>query len=182
MLPTMLRELLRSTLYSSKRPFSSKATRDSSFSTLTMSLLPVFRDERPKIFLTLSIIKLKKLIGHRLKLAIHAAALILKPKVIVVLLSAGESAAVEPAQVRVAGALQKAVERNYAGGEALPAPQHGPLARTLAAALCLECRPPVRRRVTRLNSPFVPWHFVTRRHPLRLGRRDCLPRRDKSLI
>src|SRR2546429_7084189 len=42
----MLRELLRSTLYSSSRPFSSSATRDSSFSTLSMSLLPVLREER----------------------------------------------------------------------------------------------------------------------------------------
>src|SRR6266403_1261562 len=55
----MLRELLRSTLYSSRRPFSSSATRDSSFSTLSMSLLPVLCEERPKIFFTLSIIKLK---------------------------------------------------------------------------------------------------------------------------
>src|SRR5205085_3252720 len=62
---------------SSSRPFSSKATRDSSFSTLTMSLLPVFREERPKIFLTLSIIKVKKLIGHSAKRPIHAAVLIL---------------------------------------------------------------------------------------------------------
>src|SRR5262249_39662787 len=47
-LPTIFRELLRSTLYSSSRPFSSRATRDSSFSTLRMSFLPVFREERPK--------------------------------------------------------------------------------------------------------------------------------------
>src|SRR5437588_12410530 len=60
----MLRELLRSTLYSSSRPFSSSATRDSSFSTLSMSLLPVLREERPKIFFTLSIIKLKCLCDH----------------------------------------------------------------------------------------------------------------------
>src|ERR1043166_4033979 len=53
MLPTIFRELLRSTLYSSSRPFSSTATRDSSFSTLSMSFLPVFREERPKSFLTL---------------------------------------------------------------------------------------------------------------------------------
>src|SRR5438046_10389582 len=64
MLPTMFRELLRSTLYSSSRPFSSSATRDSSFSTLSMSLLPVLREERPKIFFTLSIIKLKCLCDH----------------------------------------------------------------------------------------------------------------------
>src|SRR6267378_6578891 len=61
MLPTMFRELLRSTLYSSSRPFSSRATRDSSFSTLIMSFLPVFREERPKSFLTLSIIKRNRL-------------------------------------------------------------------------------------------------------------------------
>src|SRR6266436_9302784 len=65
MLPTMFRELLRSTLYSSSRPFSSRATRDSSFSTLSMSLLPVLREERPKIFLTLSIIKLKGLTDQK---------------------------------------------------------------------------------------------------------------------
>src|SRR5437868_13263954 len=60
----MFRALLRSTLYSSRRPASSKATRDSSFSTLSMSLLPVLREERPKIFFTLSIIKLKCLCDH----------------------------------------------------------------------------------------------------------------------
>src|SRR6266550_3729928 len=55
----MFRELLRSTLYSSSRPPSSKATRVSSFSTLRTSLLPVLREGRPKIFLTLSIIKME---------------------------------------------------------------------------------------------------------------------------
>src|SRR5205814_9202543 len=55
----MLRALLRSTLYSSSRPFSSRATRDSSFSTLTISLLPVLRG-RPKIFRTLSNIKVNR--------------------------------------------------------------------------------------------------------------------------
>src|SRR6266481_3386831 len=67
----MLRELLRSTLYSSSRPFSSSATRDSSFSTLSMSLLPVLREERPKIFFTLSIIKLKCLCDHNGNKVIH---------------------------------------------------------------------------------------------------------------
>src|SRR5215831_401451 len=61
----MFRELLRSTLYSSRRPPSSKATRVSSFSTLRTSLLPVFREGRPKIFLTLSIIKMEGLTGHQ---------------------------------------------------------------------------------------------------------------------
>src|SRR5439155_26109219 len=61
----MFREFLRSTLYSSSRPFSSRATRDSSFSTLSMSLLPVLREERPKIFFTLSIIKLKRLTDQK---------------------------------------------------------------------------------------------------------------------
>src|SRR5438046_3448725 len=65
MLPTIFRELLRSTLYSSSRPFSSRATRDSSFSTLRTSLLPVLREERPKIFLTLSIIKLERLADQK---------------------------------------------------------------------------------------------------------------------
>src|SRR6266404_8348513 len=65
MLPTIFRELLRSTLYSSSRPFSSRATRDSSFSTLRTSLLPVLREERPKIFLTLSIIKLERLANQK---------------------------------------------------------------------------------------------------------------------
>ena len=44
----MLRELLRSTLYSSSRPFSSRATRRSSFSTLMISLLPVLRRDKTK--------------------------------------------------------------------------------------------------------------------------------------
>src|SRR2546430_17399007 len=56
----MLREVLRSTLYSSRRPFSSKATRRSSFSTLITILFPVLREERPKIFRTLSSINLKR--------------------------------------------------------------------------------------------------------------------------
>src|SRR5438105_2738259 len=57
----MLRALLRSTLYSSRRPFSSNATRRSSFSTLTTNLLPVLRDVRPKIFFTLSNINFETL-------------------------------------------------------------------------------------------------------------------------
>src|SRR5205807_7490792 len=57
----MLRALLRSTLYSSRRPFSSNATRRSSFSTLTTNLLPVLRDVRPKIFFTLSNINFERL-------------------------------------------------------------------------------------------------------------------------
>src|SRR5438132_13500747 len=61
----LFRQFLRSTLYSSSRPFSSRATRDSSFSTLSMSLLPVLREERPKIFLTLSIIKVKRLTDQK---------------------------------------------------------------------------------------------------------------------
>src|SRR5207247_5496031 len=61
----MLRELLRSTLYSSSRPFCSSATRDSSFSTLSTSLFPVLREESPKIFFTLSIIKLERLIDRK---------------------------------------------------------------------------------------------------------------------
>src|SRR4029453_3357270 len=64
-LPTILRESLRSTLYSSSRPFSRSATRDSSFSTLSMSLLPVLREESPKILFTLSIIKLERLIDRK---------------------------------------------------------------------------------------------------------------------
>src|SRR5207248_10180667 len=52
----MLRELLRSTLYSSSRPFSRSATRRSSFSTLIISLLPVLGEPRPKIRFTFSII------------------------------------------------------------------------------------------------------------------------------
>src|SRR5450755_909418 len=52
----MLRELFRSTLYSSSRPFSRSATRRSSFSTLMTSLLPVLREARPRIRFTLSII------------------------------------------------------------------------------------------------------------------------------
>src|ERR1700704_2958134 len=52
----MFREVLRSTLYSSRRPFSSNATRRSSFSTLIINLLPVLGPPRPKIRLTLSII------------------------------------------------------------------------------------------------------------------------------
>src|SRR4029453_4749851 len=64
-LPTLLREVFRWTLYSSSRPFSSSATRDSSFSTLSMSLFPVLCEESPKIFLTLSIIKVERLIGRK---------------------------------------------------------------------------------------------------------------------
>ena len=97
------------------------------------------------------------------------------------LVGAGESVAVEPAQAPVADALQKAVERNYQAGGVLLGPA-GPLARDLAAGPFPGCRRPVRRRATRPNSPFVPGHFVMRRHPLRRHFRDCLPCRDKSLI
>src|SRR5438876_826352 len=58
---SILRESLRSTLYSSRRLFSSNATRRSSFSTLTTSLFPVLRDVRPKIFFTLSNINFERL-------------------------------------------------------------------------------------------------------------------------
>src|SRR5689334_21254575 len=54
----MLREVFRSTLYSSSRLFSSNATRRSSFSTLITILLPVLREGRPKIFRTFSNINL----------------------------------------------------------------------------------------------------------------------------
>src|SRR4051812_13805987 len=54
----MLREVFRSTLYSSSRLFSSNATRRSSFSTLITILFPVLREGRPKIFRTFSNINL----------------------------------------------------------------------------------------------------------------------------
>src|SRR6476659_8211215 len=54
----MLREVFRSTLYSSSRLFSSNATRRSSFSTLITILFPVLRVGRPKIFRTFSNINL----------------------------------------------------------------------------------------------------------------------------
>src|SRR5215213_10182576 len=60
----MLRELFLSTLYSSRRPFSSSATRRSSFSTLITSFLPVFREARPKIRFTFSIIGRGKFCDH----------------------------------------------------------------------------------------------------------------------
>src|SRR3954465_10498441 len=60
----MLRELFRSTLYSSNRPPSRSATRRSSFSTLMTSLLPVLREVRPKIRFTLSIINLESWFDH----------------------------------------------------------------------------------------------------------------------
>src|SRR5207237_5266283 len=60
-LPTIWRESLRSTLYSSRRLFSSNATRRSSFSTLTTNLFPVLREVRPKIFFTLSNINFERL-------------------------------------------------------------------------------------------------------------------------
>ena len=79
----MLRELLRSTLYSSSRPFSSSATRRSSFSTLTISLLPVLRDERPKSLFTLSIINLEKLSHTERKRQVDCASLCSKFIVVV---------------------------------------------------------------------------------------------------
>src|SRR6476646_3713318 len=63
----MLREVLRSTLYSSSRPFSSNATRRSSFSALITILFPVLRGEKPKIFRTLSNIQFNKWVDlHRM--------------------------------------------------------------------------------------------------------------------
>src|SRR4029077_1347726 len=70
-LQRMLPDFLPSTLYLSSRLFSSSATRDSSFSTLSMSLLPVLCEERPKIFFTLSIIKLKCWCDHSRNKIIH---------------------------------------------------------------------------------------------------------------
>src|SRR4030095_14027516 len=61
----MLRELSRSTLYSSSRPSSSRATRRSSFSTLITILLPVLRRDRPRIRFTCSIIVLQIFRSHR---------------------------------------------------------------------------------------------------------------------
>src|SRR4029077_19004230 len=70
-LQRMLPDFLPSTLYLSSRLFSSSATRDSSFSTLSMSLLPVLCEERPKIFFTLSIIKLKCWCDHNENKVVH---------------------------------------------------------------------------------------------------------------
>src|SRR5258707_15060734 len=61
----MLRELSRSTLYSSSWPSSRRATRRSSFSTLIISLLPVLRRDRPRNFFTCSIIVLQSFRSHR---------------------------------------------------------------------------------------------------------------------
>src|SRR5450432_134997 len=61
----MLRDLSRSTLYSSSCPSSSSATRRSSFSTLMINLLPVLRRDSPRIRFTCSIIMLKIFGSHR---------------------------------------------------------------------------------------------------------------------
>src|SRR5688572_468651 len=66
----MFREVLRSTLYSSSRPFSSSATRRSSFSTLIINLLPVFGEPKPKMRFTLSIIIGERVCDHERSVAL----------------------------------------------------------------------------------------------------------------
>src|SRR4029453_4419628 len=58
MLPTMLRSLGRSMVYSSSTPFSRSATRRSSFSQLMTILLPVWRGAIPSMRFTRSVMEM----------------------------------------------------------------------------------------------------------------------------
>ena len=85
------------------------------------------------------------------------------------------------AQVLVAGALQRAVERNCAAPAALP---EGPerQERWLAAGRSLANLLRVRHQATHLSLPSAQWHFAIRPQFLRRRFRDFLRRRDKSLL
>src|SRR4051794_24908510 len=99
----MFRVLFLSTLYSSSRPFSSRATRRSSFSTLMTSFLPVLREPRPKIRFTFSIIGRGKLCDH-VTVWGHSVHAVIKV-----------CAAREPAGVAVVGEVVPASGRRVAG-------------------------------------------------------------------
>jgi len=97
------------------------------------------------------------------------------------LFRAGGSAAGVVAQVLVAGALQRAVERNCAAPAALP---EGPerQERWLAAGRSLANLLRVRHQATHLNLPSAQWRLARYRHLPHPHFRDFLRRRDKPLI
>jgi len=97
----------------------------------------------------------------------------------IVCVSADGWAAGAPAQAPVAGALQRAVERNCGGLVAQPKPL-GPQEHSLAAGLSLENLLPVRHQAMRLSLPSAQWHFGRRVHLPRPRFRDSLLCRDKS--
>src|SRR3954471_20525643 len=111
----MLRVLFRSTLYSSSRPFSSSATRRSSFSTLITSFLPVLREARPKILFTFSIIGRGKLCDHpneRQRSGVHAV-------IRGFCAEAAPACAVVAVAAAVQGAPRKVVGRNFVSAAVL---------------------------------------------------------------
>src|SRR5712692_8904802 len=120
----MLRELSRSTLYSSSCPFSSNATRRSSFSTLTINLFPVLREERPKIFFTLSNINLKWFYDQKRKRCLNVVHRSQDRQFIV-----DGSAAREVVSVSVEAGHQKVVQKSWACvPELRPREEHAPRA------------------------------------------------------
>src|SRR5882757_2026851 len=160
----MLREVLRSTLYSSSRPFSSKATRRSSFSTLLTILLPVLGDDRRKIFRTLSNIKLKcwrdrKRNGYAI--TVH------RWRSIVIVKAAGEPAAV--AGLAVDASPQRVFEKSSALAAAGPRAEHEPPA--FSRSPCLARPLHVRHRATSCRSPIARRRFGWYRRLLRPRRR-----------
>jgi hypothetical protein len=92
---------------------------------------------------------------------------------------AGGWAAVAPAQVPVAGVLQRAAERSCGGVVAQPEPP-GLQEHPLAAGLFLENPLPVPHQARRLSLPFGPWQFASREQFLRLRLRDSRLCHDKT--
>jgi len=95
---------------------------------------------------------------------------------------AGGSAAGVVAQVPVAGALQRAVERSCAPPVAALPEAPEPQEHWLAVARSPENRLPVRHQAMRLNLPSAQWRLARYRHLPHPHFRDFLRRRDKPLI
>src|SRR5260370_3935592 len=167
-LPTIWREPLRSTLYSSSRPFSSNATRRSSFSTLTTNLLPVLRAVRPKIFFTLSNIDFERLRDREPKQGQGIVHCSLDRHLIVKSDGAPETA---PAGVPPV-CLRKAVQKSLVAEAAVPEP-HG--LREAVWKLAPARQPRARHRARHCRSPFARRPCARYRRLLRPRCQDYFP-------
>src|SRR5688572_25892754 len=119
----MLREVLRSTLYSSSRPFSSSATRRSSFSTLIINLLPVFGEPKPKIRFTLSIIIGERVCDHERSVATFWSALGFDQELFICAPADVLEVASVLALASASGGRQKVVQKSSASGAEASRPE-----------------------------------------------------------